>query len=104
MESVFSYGTLMDPRVQRRVIGRLVEGRPDVLAGHRREVIVLDGVSYPIAVPDPDQAIAGHVIEVTGPELKRIDRYEGREYVRVRVRLQSGTWAWVYRAPEGAER
>jgi hypothetical protein len=41
---------------------------------------------------------------VTGDELARADRYEATaDYKRIRVRLKSGAWAWVYvsAAPDG---
>ena len=99
MESLFCYGTLLDPQVQRRVIGRTVESRPDALPGYRKDMLLLGCASYYIAVPDPRGEIQGGVIEVTRDELVRIDRYEGDEYERVKVTLVSGKEAWVYRRP-----
>lgn len=100
MEAVFAYGTLLDPEVQRRVIGRAVESRPDTLVGYRKGVLHLANASYFIAIRDERSRIRGGVIEVTPDELSRIDRYEGDEYERVRVVLASGSQAWVYRRPE----
>lgn len=98
-ESLFCYGTLLDPEIQRQVIGRTVESRPDTLPGYRRDVLLLGCASYYIAVPDAQGEIRGGVIEVTPDELLRIDRYEGEEYQRVKVTLASGAEAWVYRRP-----
>ena len=38
------------------------------------------------------------MLEVSPEELARMDIYEGSVYTRVKVTLQSGTEAWVYRA------
>lgn len=100
VEALFSYGTLLEPTVQKRVIGRTVRSQSDVLEGYRKSEITLGERTYAIAVPDPDHSIAGGVIDVTRYELKRTDRYEGRSYERVRVELKSGKEAWVYRQPQ----
>lgn len=100
MEVVFCYGTLLDPEVQRRVIGRTIPSRPDRLPGYRKGVLDLGGAQYYIAVRDDQSEIEGGVIAVTAAELRRIDGYEGEEYERARVTLASGTRAWVYRRPE----
>ena len=99
MELLFAYGTLLDPDVQRSVIGRTVQSRPDTLPGYRRGVLRSGGASYFIAIPDEQGAIDGGILEVTREELERIDEYEGDEYERARVRLGSGIFAWVYRRP-----
>lgn len=99
VEALFAYGTLLDPKVQRRVIGRTVEGRPDTLPRYRKGVLQLPGAAYFIAIPDEQGEIDGGVLEVTPMELRRIDRYEGEAYERARVTLRSGTEAWVYRRP-----
>jgi gamma-glutamylcyclotransferase (GGCT)/AIG2-like uncharacterized protein YtfP len=38
------------------------------------------------------------VIVASDTELGQLDEYEGSEYRRVRVRLQSGREAWLYTA------
>ena len=48
---LFSYGTLQLPQVQRANYGRLLEGRPDALAGF---------VLRPLAITDPE------VVRVSG--------------------------------------
>jgi gamma-glutamylcyclotransferase (GGCT)/AIG2-like uncharacterized protein YtfP len=96
MESLFVYGTLQDPQVQTTVFGRIVLGSPDTLIGYRRSEITIDGVVHAIAIVDSAQSLPGQVIEVAADELSQIDRYEGEEYRRIRVRLRSGRQAWVY--------
>ena len=96
MESLFVYGTLQDPQVQSTVFGRVVQGAPDTLIGYRKSQIIIDNITYPIAVADIAYILPGQVIEVTADELAEIDRYEGEEYRRIQVRLRSGRQAWVY--------
>lgn len=96
MEALFVYGTLQIPEVQQRVFGRVTAGMPDALDGWRKAQITIEGNVYPIAVIDGGGAIDGRVLEVTPAELEAMDRYEGDEYRRVRVRLRSGRETWVY--------
>jgi len=96
MEALFVYGTLCDPLVQNRVFGRITQGQLDTLDGYRKGEITIDGSVYPIAITHSSGEISGEVLEVTSPELIEIDRYEGTEYRRIRVRLRSGRAAWVY--------
>ena len=96
MESLFVYGTLQDPQVQARVFGRVTPGQPDVLPGYSKSNITINGSVYFIARNDPSGAISGLVLDVTPAELVEIDHYEGDDYRRVRVRLQSGRESWVY--------
>ena len=39
LKNCFAYGTLMAPSVLEAVIGRRIEGRPAVLAGHARYLV-----------------------------------------------------------------
>ncbi len=96
MESLFVYGTLQDAQVQQQVYNRITQGQPDTLDGYRKAIITLGGKDYPIAVADAARSISGQVLEVTAKELEDIDTYEGDEYRRIRVTLQSGLEAWVY--------
>ena len=103
---LFSYGTLQDERVQLACFGRGLIGELDVIAGYRRSSIETSGseidgsttTSYPILDPTGDLAdeVVGQVFRVTGSELASADEYEGSDYRRVRVRLRSGSAAWVY--------
>lgn len=93
MEKLFVYGTLYDPEVQERVLGRRTGGTPDTLLGFRKDT----WQGYPMVVPDENATIDGHILEVTADELAQIDIYESDAYIRERVTLRSGTKAWVYR-------
>jgi len=105
---IFSYGTLQMPRVQRELLGRLVEMTDDALLGYTTvaveidhpDVIEFSGSSTHLGlVPGPaDARIAGKVLHVTEADLPALDDYEGEEYTRAEVTLASGTRAWVYLA------
>jgi hypothetical protein len=108
MPLLFSYGTLQEERVQLATFGRLLEGRPDVLAAHELAQV---------PIPDPAEAewagrthydtvrfngkaasrIPGTVFDLTDEELAASDEYEaGAGYGRTIMTLVSGTEAWVY--------
>ena len=96
MEFLFVYGTLQDPAVQSRIIGRIVTGTPDVLEGYfKTEYAMPEGI-YPLVIPRHGQTVEGLVLEVTADELRRMDAYETAAYRRVRVPLRSGRTSWVY--------
>ncbi len=97
-ESLFVYGTLMNPLIQQRVFGRVTPGEPETLAGYGKDYIRLGGGVYPIIRPEPGSVVEGRRLQVTPAELRLIDRYEGPAYRRVRVRLVSGREVWVYTA------
>ena len=105
--SLFSYGTLRQPEVQRATFGRLLEGRPDGLPGFALSpmtitdphVIATSGAAvHTIARPtgNPADRIPGLVFRVTLAELEAADRYETGPIERITVRLTSGDEAFVY--------
>ena len=109
--SLFSYGTLQLPEVQRATYGRLLEGRPDALLGYRLapltisqpEVVALSGAPVHMIAcrtGDPADRIAGVVYTITPAELAATDDYEGDAYARIEVRLESGAAAFVYIGPD----
>ncbi len=96
MELLFVYGTLQEPAVQERIIGRLVAGTPDTLEGFfKSQMSMTEGV-YPLVIPRHGYEVYGMVLEVTDEELHRMDVYETTAYRRVRVPLRSGRESWVY--------
>jgi gamma-glutamylcyclotransferase (GGCT)/AIG2-like uncharacterized protein YtfP len=97
-ENLFVYGTLKDPQIQKKVLGRRVEGTMDRLPDYKKSTIRLSGRQFPIVKPAAGQSVEGLVIGVTPPELTQIDHYEGQTYQRQKVTLASGRSAWVYQA------
>ncbi|HEY0503987.1 MAG TPA: GNAT family N-acetyltransferase [Lysobacter sp.] len=106
-EPVFSYGTLQDESVQRRLFGRTLDGVADALPGYRMDwleerdpaAISASGVvRHPVvrASNDPADRVPGTVLRLSAAELAKADDYEAGDYRRVRVRLASGADAWLY--------
>ena len=104
---LFSYGTLRDPAVQRKLFGRLPDEQADALIGWTigRVLIADDGVvglsgavEHPILrhSGDPADRVAGAVLMLSDAELAMADEYETDAYVRIATRLASGVVAFVY--------
>lgn len=106
-EPLFSYGTLQDEAVQRRLFGRRLEGSADALAGFRMEwleqrdpaAVAASAIErHPVVHPSgtPEDRVPGTLLQLTPDELARADAYEADDYRRVRVTLASGRSAWLY--------
>lgn len=81
MTSVFAYGTLAIPAVMEAVTGRRFPGREARVPGFARQR--LRGRIYPAAVPAPGAELEGRLYDGVDPAtLARLDRFEGRLYVR----------------------
>ena len=105
---LFSYGTLQDKRVQVATFGRELVGRADELPGFGRRMVAIlnpsevarSGQTHHANVEpssNPDDLVAGTVLEITEQELAVADKYEElAEYRRILVKLRSGDQAWVY--------
>ncbi len=105
--SLFVYGTLRQPEVQRAIFGRALARRPDALPGFAlspmaitdQQAIATSGsVVHTIALRTgkPADLVAGLVLSVTPAELEAADDYEVAGYFRIAVRLASGKEAFVY--------
>lgn len=93
---LFVYGTLLDPDIQMTVFGRIIEGLNDCLFGYKViKKTFLAGI-YPAVVRDSGSITVGKVLALSENELYRGDQYEGDEYTRVKVELESGTLSWIY--------
>lgn len=96
LEKLFVYGTLKDPDIQEKIIGRTVEGFLDVLENYKKSEIEIHGKIYPIVEPDSNSLVEGLVISVTLEELNLIDEYETEAYKRKKVTLKSRELVWTY--------
>lgn len=85
---LFVYGTLQDERLVERLLGRRLAWRPAVLEGYCR---MLDAsIGYPVVHPLAGSSVDGRLLEDLDHEtLAALDAYEGREYRRVTVRVQT---------------
>lgn len=90
-QQVFVYGTLRNPAVRRVVIGRRVATEASFLPDYRKEGLDI--------TPAPGAGVAGELLTVQPPGLRRLDRYErlGIRYERVEAILDDGRRVWVYR-------
>ncbi|HEU4429545.1 MAG TPA: gamma-glutamylcyclotransferase family protein [Myxococcota bacterium] len=85
---LFTYGTLMFPAVVRRLARRALPMRPAQLRGFARRA--LRGVGYPGIVPDCDAVVTGVLVGGVSPALlARLDRWEGVEYERRLVSVET---------------
>jgi len=73
LETLFVYGTLLDPKTRRAVIGRHCRTRAATLVGYAR----CEG-RYPYLAHDAAARTSGQLLlRLTGAELARLDDYEG---------------------------
>lgn len=108
-ENLFSYGTLQRDDVQLELFGRLLNGAKDILNGYKIASIEIKDELFlakgeekfqKTLIPSKDDAhcIEGTVFEIPEEELLLADKYEPDNYQRIKVILQSGKEAWIYRA------
>ena len=106
-ENLFSYGTLQQKNVQLDTLGRLLEGKHDVLQEYcilelkieHKSVIKLSGKEiHPILISTGNikDEVEGTVFGINSSELLMADKYEVDDYSRVEAILKSGTKAWIY--------
>lgn len=109
---LFSYGTLQRRDVQLATYGRPLDGTPDTLVGYRLEVLPdrdpnavrISGTKTHMVVRqtgNPEDRIQGAVFLLTPEELRATDQYEGTDYARAELTLESGRRAFVYVEPNG---
>ncbi len=108
-EYLFSYGTLQKDKVQLELFGRLLTGTKDTLNGYKISSIEIKDESFLSTGEEKYQRIAiisdnikdtieGTVLEISADELLMADKYEPKEYQRVKVKLASGKESWIYAA------
>lgn len=109
---LFSYGTLQMREVQLANYGRPLDGSPDELVGYRLDVLPdrdpnavrISGTKTHMVVRhtgNPEDRVAGVIFLLTSDELKTTDEYEGSDYARTELVLESGRRALVYVEPDG---
>lgn len=86
---LFVFGTLLDPKVRARVLGRPERARdtaPALLGGCDR--VWARGRRYPVLVRDPESAVDGLLLSRLSARARaRLAAYEGAEYRLARVRV-----------------
>lgn len=107
---LFSYGTLQLPQVQLATYERRLDGTPDALRGYKiltlpdrdPDAVRISGAKTHMVVRetgDPADRVPGMVFLLTREELAATDRYEGSDYRRAEMTLESGRRAFVYVEP-----
>ncbi|WP_327351205.1 GDSL-type esterase/lipase family protein [Streptomyces sp. NBC_01304] len=103
--TLFSFGTLLDERVQNVLFGQAVPCSPASLAGYTTRplpitdeaVIAASGLDVHLTLTRRlDAEVEGAVLHLTDQDLAAADAYEVDDYARRRVRLSSGESAWAY--------
>lgn len=87
MHRLFVYGTLQHPPLLEHLLGRAPVPRPATLRAWRASR--LRGRVYPGLVPADAASARGHLIEVTDDELAILDRFEGSQYGRIAVQVET---------------
>ena len=96
---LFCYGTLQFPVLMARISGIAPRARPAVLEDYG--CYTLTGAVYPGIRPEQGAQTTGVIYDgIDARRLARLDRFEGDEYVRQRVRVRTADAqlqeAWVY--------
>ena len=100
---LFVYGTLMQEELLRRLLQRVPPAVPAILANYHRSR--LPGRSYPGIRYVRNRQVDGYLLTgLSTAQLQRLDRYEGSEYRRARVRVDTAqgrrvTWVYLLRRP-----
>lgn len=104
-ELVFSFGTLLDEKVQQSIFGRRVKMFKDSLTGHGTteivitdpEVIAKSGKNIHLGLFRREgDTVSGGLLALTVDELAAADAYEVDAYARRRVRTTTRGRAWCY--------
>ena len=97
MSKVFSYGTLWRSDVQIKEFGITfsVDNNLDYISGWDILKIKMYDEIFSIAI-EGESIISGAIIEVPDHFMKNIDRYEGREYKRIKVTTLTGNNCYMY--------
>ena len=91
MQNLFAYGTLMCEDIMEEVSGCCLSGMAGILRSYSRRSV--KGEHYPALIPDNQGCVEGIVYRsLFSSAWDRLDRFEGRMYVRqpVQVKLRDG--------------
>ena len=83
MQSLFTYGTLMQASLVATLIGRIPSNEPATLEGYQRYRI--KDAPYPAIIPGTGEVVGCVYHGLTEDELSRLDSYEGSGYERENV-------------------
>jgi gamma-glutamylcyclotransferase (GGCT)/AIG2-like uncharacterized protein YtfP len=84
--NLFVYGTLMDEEIWNQIVRGRYERLPARLDGYGRRRV--QGENYPGLIEEEKGHVHGVIyFDVAGEEVERLDRFEGKEYQRIKVRV-----------------
>ena len=92
--NLFVYGTLMDKEIFQIVAGERPSSDQAILHGYIRKQVI--GEVYPAIAERPESEVVGILYDnLSETALHRLDRFEGDQYdrCRVKVSLQTGQFA-----------
>jgi len=85
---LFVYGTLRDDAVVQELLGHRLFARPAVLRGYEQGSDA--SIGYPVIRPRSDAAVVGKMLDDIDEDiLATLDAYEGREYRRIVVEVDT---------------
>lgn len=94
-KNIFVYGSLLSDKLRYNIIGREIEGKPDIL-----EDYIIDTHSvltqYPTVIKLKGGFVNGKVFKVTDSDIEKMDRYETHYYKKIEVTLKSGVMSLIY--------
>ena len=102
MTSLFVYGTLMNRKTQRKLLGRTFSGQLAVLPNFTLIRTPAHFGCYPIAVPRKNGAVVGLILRgLTSQDFKILDEYEEvghgpYQRIVVSVKLESGEFITAF--------
>jgi hypothetical protein len=97
MEKLFVHGTLMDPWIQERYLGRRFDFPVLVrLDNYGSQFSNNPGLSSRKAEPLEGCCIYGALLDVTPEEMRNAEIYRDECYKRIQVKLADGTIAWMF--------
>ncbi|MEH6659170.1 gamma-glutamylcyclotransferase family protein [Leeuwenhoekiella marinoflava] len=107
MPLLFTYGTLQDIEIQKKLFGRKLDGEKDILKKYKLGTIKIpenqeQTQTYFIAMHTGNKSdeIEGTVYELRDFELNIADEYEGYFYKRKHVLLASNKKVIIYCKPD----
>jgi len=97
MVNLFVYGTLRNPSLRKKLLKRHIDHLPGKLRKYKKIFIKYKGEKYPLIIKSRKSNVNGFIFKVNNNDLKILDNYEDKIYKRVKVNLNDGLKAYVYR-------
>lgn len=99
MIKIFCYGTLQDPEVQKKLLGKELKGKISSIDNYivvRDYIDTSDNIEYPRIIPFNKGCVYGTIYEFNEDELRILDDYETNIYIKKEVELNCKTKCFIY--------